>query len=181
MSYHKANGGRVNPNYKKGGGYANNCQTCVAVFEARLRGYDIEAVPYSDSNLDMQIFAKEPWQIYKNSKTGEKPKVYQTKANTPSECEQWLKNKIKHGERYAFGYRHGLTRGKHIIEVKKDMFGRLAFYDPQSGEHLKGNSVLREAYAWRRYGLEEMHFNPIAFRVDDKDLDTELFNKIIRN
>ena len=34
----------VNPNYSKGGGYTNNCQRCVPTYEARCRGYDVEAL-----------------------------------------------------------------------------------------------------------------------------------------
>ncbi len=50
MSYKQANEGRVNPNYNKSDEYKLNCQCCVAVFEARLRGYDIETLPFDEKN-----------------------------------------------------------------------------------------------------------------------------------
>ena len=36
--------GKVNPNYPHYG-YNKNCQRCVAAFEARLREYDVTALP----------------------------------------------------------------------------------------------------------------------------------------
>lgn len=179
MSFKKANGGNVNPNYGKKPGYDTNCQTCVAVFEARLRGYDIESVPFDAHNKAMRQIGYTPWQVYKDPKTGQYPEISQINAKTYKGCEEFLKNKIKRGERYAFGYRPGLTLGKHIIVVRKGLTGKLKFYDPQSGVHLKNDSVLQDAYAWRRFGIESIHFNPITFRIDDKNLDTELLNKIL--
>lgn len=35
----------TNPNYKKGDEFRLNCQKCVPVFEMRMRGYDVEALP----------------------------------------------------------------------------------------------------------------------------------------
>ena len=49
MSIEIAGGKNVNPNYGKGDErYGKNCQACMGVFEARLRGYDIEALPYDE-------------------------------------------------------------------------------------------------------------------------------------
>lgn len=38
MTFFEANNGRANVNYRKGGIYQDNCQSCVVVHEARLRG-----------------------------------------------------------------------------------------------------------------------------------------------
>lgn len=35
---------KVNPNYGKSG-YTKNCQRCVVCYEARMRGYDVVALP----------------------------------------------------------------------------------------------------------------------------------------
>ncbi|WP_390621060.1 phage minor capsid protein [Treponema pectinovorum] len=54
MNFRQTDGGSPNPNYKKGGGYAKNCQTCVVAYELRRRGYDVEALPnYKGSMLDV--------------------------------------------------------------------------------------------------------------------------------
>lgn len=61
MSFKKANEGRVNPNYSPQNlGYAMNCQTSVATFEARLRGYDIEALPFDANNKKNDRVGHEP-------------------------------------------------------------------------------------------------------------------------
>ncbi len=57
MTFAEADSGNVNPHFKENyyewcdeedGGYNNNCQTCVVVFEARLKGYDVEAEPFRE-------------------------------------------------------------------------------------------------------------------------------------
>ena len=52
MSFDKADGGNPNPYYKEDVefagelfGYTTNCQTCVVAFEARMRGFDVRALP----------------------------------------------------------------------------------------------------------------------------------------
>lgn len=178
MSFKKANGGRVNPNYNKGGGYENNCQTCVAVFEARLRGYDIEAVPYDDTNEAMQQLALRPWSAYK-TESGNYPKVLAINTTSPKGCEQWLKKNLRKGSRYAFGYGIRGAEYKHIIQVQKGLFGDIQFYDPQNGKQLKANEVLNEVrFATMKYG-KISKTPPLIFRIDNTTLDTELLTKIM--
>lgn len=179
MSYHKANGGRVNPNYKKGGGYDMNCQTCVAVFEARLRGYDIEAVPYDKANKAMRELSKRPWKAYK-TRFGDYPKETSIKVSNTKDCEKWLKDNIKLGQRYAFAYENfGEGSGGHIIEVKKGLFNSLQFYDPQSGKHLSARDAL-SAVCFNKVskGIRYRYY-PMTFRVDNAEIDTELMSEIL--
>lgn len=44
MIFENADSYNVNPNYGKARGYSINCQSCVVVFEARLKGYDVQVV-----------------------------------------------------------------------------------------------------------------------------------------
>ena len=44
MNFRQADGGAPNPNYRKGGGYATNCQTCTVAYELRRRGFNVEAL-----------------------------------------------------------------------------------------------------------------------------------------
>jgi hypothetical protein len=46
MTRDEANGEKPNPNFKQGLGYQENCQSCVVAFEARLRGYNVQTLPY---------------------------------------------------------------------------------------------------------------------------------------
>lgn len=175
MSFKKADGGRVNPNVNKGGGYLINCQLCVAAFEARLRGYNIKAKPFDSKNPYMLQLGYEPNLAYIDKKTGKSPEFIPTNANNVEECEQWLKDNIKRNERYAIGYQKIETGGFHIIEVRKKINGDLEFYDPNSGEF------------FGKEKLKEMNFNskknlsPEVFRTDDKELNTELLNNIFKD
>lgn len=45
MNYSKANNGNENPNYKNGGGYTVNCQTCTVTHMLRRLGFNVEARP----------------------------------------------------------------------------------------------------------------------------------------
>lgn len=179
MSYRKANGGRVNPNFKKGGGYEYNCQTCVAVFEARLRGYDIEAVPYTKANAAMAKLVKQPWTAYK-TRSGDYPKVSNVKVTNAKDCEKWLKNNLKTGARYAFGYEnYGTERSGHILEVKKGMFNSLQFYDAQNGKHLTAKEVLNNVCFIKILPEGRYKIYPIVFRVDNTQINEELISEIL--
>ncbi len=174
MSFKQANEGKVNPNYSKSLEYQNNCQTCILTFELRLRGFDIEAVPFDKNNPDMVKLAKQPWLVYQNTK------VLQSTAKNFRKCEEWLKNNIKQGERYGFGYRPGMVTNKHVIIAQKTLLGKIEFYDPQNGNKLKVGDVLRDAYMYQRIGLNALHYQPILFKMDVKTLDKTIIDNIFK-
>lgn len=71
MSFKQANGGKVNPKYTgKRDGYSGNCQTCVAVFEARLRGYDMQAILLIRKQEQLLICYKVMLNDHQNVKNG---------------------------------------------------------------------------------------------------------------
>ena len=43
-----------NPHFMEGDNFNNNCQTCVVAYEARRRGYNVEAKPYQPGRLEFQ-------------------------------------------------------------------------------------------------------------------------------
>ena len=63
MSFAQADGHRCNPKYGTEEGYSRNCQTCTAVYLARLHGYNVEALPYSEDSYT-DLLAKNPIDIY---------------------------------------------------------------------------------------------------------------------
>lgn len=174
MSFKEANEGKVNPNYHKRYGYQNNCQICTLTFELRLRGYDIEAVPFNENNLNIVKLAQKPWIAYKDTE------VLSCPAKNYIECGEWLEENIKRGERYVFGYRPGISPYKHVIEVQKDILGNIKFYDPQNGEKLKTNEVLRDAFMCKRLGADKYHYSPIIFRIYNKEINEELVENIFK-
>lgn len=175
MSFKQANKGKVNPNYKKHIGYRQNCQSCVAVFEARKRGYNIETLPFDKTNNQMYQLGLNPALAYID-KDGNHPKFIDSNVKTPKECEKWLKNQIKYGERYAFGF-NSIYGGKHIIIVFKNKLNQLQFYDPQSGI-IQGAGLLNKAYYDILVGKLTYKLSPKVFRIDDKTLDYDVLNKI---
>lgn len=179
MSFKKADGGRVNLNYNKGAGYQNNCQTCVAVFEARLRGYDIEAVPYDESNEEMKTLAKNPALAYINPETGESPEFNYSKARNAKECEDWLKKNIKRNQRYIFAFQPHYGSG-HVIQVNKKLDGSLHFYDPQNGQSY-GEDYLKTSVKYQlNFRNVIIGKSPQIARVDDTELNVERLEKIFK-
>lgn len=174
MSFKQANGGKVNPKYTGNrDGYSGNCQTCIAVFEARLRGYDMQAIPFDKANIYMNALGYQPTLAYIDKKTGTTPYMLQGDVKRPSECEEWLKNRVKIGQRFAFIFKPMNSGGGHIIEVSKNILGQLKFYDPQSGENFN-KSFLKEI----NYRPENRGDAPLIFRVDDKELNTDFLNRM---
>ncbi|MBQ8847823.1 MAG: hypothetical protein IJ003_02655 [Candidatus Gastranaerophilales bacterium] len=169
MSWKEANSGNVNPNYLKGGGYNYNCQSCVACFEARLRGYNISALPYSKNNQAMQELSLNPTLAFKNAK------IIDSNANSKKECIDWLNSIIKPNERYAFA--HINQYGGHISIATKTKSGKLKLYDPQSGE-TKTSKILNGVIYEKLYKGEKINIPPRIFRTDNLELDLDLFNKI---
>ena len=78
----------VNPNYSKGGGYTINCQRCVPTYEARCRGYDVEALSkYSGDILDGIAYGDAEWLFptFKNPQTYQ----YKKRADIEKQMAQW--------------------------------------------------------------------------------------------
>lgn len=176
MSFKEANGGKVNPNfYSNNMGYKSNCQTCIAAFEARLRGYKIEALPYNPRNIYMTALGYNPALAYIDTKGNKTPDMLDGGVKRPRDCENWLKTRIKRGERYSFIYKPIGSGSAHIVEVSKNLMGDLKFYDPQNGKTY--NKQLLKDIAYREH---EMGFSPLIFRVDDKELNTEFLNKMYK-
>lgn len=53
----RADGTKANPRFMERRGYRVNCQTCVVAYEARLRGYDVEAKAYQNTGIQ-SVMAK---------------------------------------------------------------------------------------------------------------------------
>lgn len=174
MSHKQANEGRVNPNH-----YHNNCQSCVAVYEARLRGYNISVLPRNwKTNHIMKKLSKKPNLFYIDPITGEHPQMERSRVSNPEDCKKWLDEKIKPGERYAFAFSFkGNGDNGHMGEVFKSSDNRLIFYDPQNGEHYNEKYLGYLEYYVDK-GDYKIDYSPIIFRVDDKELDTKLMEKV---
>ncbi len=155
---------KVNPNHGKSG-YTRNCQRCVACYEARLRGYDVTALP------------KPKYDVLGNRST-----VYGYGAifkggafescggNTGLAAEA-------HAAALVYGYGEGAraivriprrNRTGHVIMAINTGDGIL-FVDPQTGE-------LARDGLWDESQTEKV----MVMRIDDKPF-TELITKCVEN
>lgn len=183
MNREKANKGRVNPNYKKGGGYTINCQTCVVAFEARLRGYDVQALPnLKHSKLEeLSIHTNLAWI---DKETGKHPDyIRDNNIKNAKQCYDFLETTIEEDKRYTIEFAwKGRGNGGHIVCIDKDEDGKLRLYDPQIGRTYTPNEIkkyLRNIkYAITIYG-QKLPFPPKLLRIDDKQFDLDMVNAIL--
>ncbi len=171
----------TNPNYNAFGNitYKENCQACVAVAEARIRGYDLEVNISLDSDIKREL-AKRPNIAFIDPKTGKTPEFTKSKAKNEFDCINWLDNTVGQGERYIFAFQ---WKGKgydgrfkaHVLTVTKDKNNQLKFYDPQIAKTRNPEFLGRIQY---KFDWKEEPFPPKLLRVDDKKLNLKVMNQI---
>lgn len=143
MSREEANNSNANPKFMESRGYQVNCQSCVVAFEARLRGYDVQAKANDAGNKAAKALSIDTNLGWIDPATGKPPEILRdTSVTTPKKCKAWLETTIQEGERYTFehGWK-GRGNSGHIISVDKDSSGSLRFYDPQSGKTMQGAEI----------------------------------------
>ncbi len=141
MTYDEANKGKENPEFKKGGGYRDNCQTCTVTHWLRRLGFNVQAKPNNGaiwaelkrlgitweerfqnidgSNVDYDYTFK--WQQRKGYKT-----------MTANRLQEYFTEKFDHDGVYEV-YCAWKRRDAHVFlaEVKN---GKVRYFDPQSGK-----------------------------------------------
>lgn len=193
MTREQANEGRVNPHYGEGSGYRRNCQTCVLAFEARLRGYDVEATAKNTNNKKQVALAKEQSSAWIDPATGKHPEMIYNdvkKVKTSKQTEKWLEENIEAGGRYTFAHGWKGTSGfcGHIVSVDRASDGSLRIYDPQSGKTYTGDKVKEylsrvkmtcsQKDVWgHSKGLEP---RGKLLRVDNLRIDESVANAVLR-
>lgn len=171
----------VNPNYGKSKKYSENCAACSAVFIARLKGYDLEALPWQKNNL-YKVFSAAPNLAFIDPKTGATPNFEYTNAHNGKQLKEWLDKNIKQGGYYMLRYLPDeYANSNHNIIVFKNPKCDLIYYDAQKSEFYNKNFPEDIAYfKWNRKNNKFKSAPPQILRIDDKDLDTkkfELFSK----
>lgn len=184
MSFEQANQGRVNPHFKTGEKYGENCQTCVVCYEARLRGYDVEALPYG-AVPQMRELARNTSLAWIDPITNEPPKyIFNQNANTPKRLKAFLETTIEKGARYTMQFHwKGKGAGAHIVSVDRQADGTLRLYDPQSGRVYTGgmvNRLLNEIkFSTSHYGMK-FSLPPKILRVDNMKFNSYYVDKIMK-
>ena len=168
MSFDKADGGNPNPYYKEDVefagelfGYTTNCQTCVVAFEARMRGFDVRALP-NNRNPYIKDLSRMTNLAYVD-KNGNHPAYIIPKSGEHKE--KFIERIVKEG-RYTVQFVQGGC-GHIISAFRQD--GKLVLYDPQNGVVVKNN----KNYLQRKRNFRIM-------RVDNVEFDQEYVNYILK-
>lgn len=124
----------TNPNYVRGGDkrWTHNCQRCVSAFEARMRGYDVEAMPRILNGTDRLPHMDKitGWlSVYKD------PIVTHVHKRTGEACKTAIEGKMAEwgdGSRAIVRVTwHGRHSGHVFIAAQAN--GKTLLIDPQSG------------------------------------------------
>lgn len=184
MSRAQADNNNPNPGYMSKIGCTTNCQTCVVAFEARLRGYDVQALG-NHNNPTIKALSRRTNTAWIDPKTGKHPEYkYDAAVKNARSCYQWLEKELQAGNRYTleFGWK-GRRHSGHIVSIEKDKNNNIIIYDPQNGHTTtEKNDVLRYfqrfKYQMSTYGIK-IPDPPKVLRVDNMDFNYEVVDKIL--
>lgn len=136
MTHEQADSGKVNPYYgSKYIGYQTNCQTCVAVYAARLQGYDVRALPNLNNKYIYQL-SHNPALAFIDEK-GQHPKFTHL-ARTAS---QWG---LQPGHQYGVRFWSPVSKNGHIVTATLGKDGQVHLYDPQNNSTAVGDKAIRK-------------------------------------
>lgn len=187
MTFEEADSYHTNPNYG-GRGYATNCQTCVAAFEARLRGYKVIAKA-NYNNAYIKLLSSNTNEIWIDPKTGFHPKyIYDNSANTPEKCYNYINGIVREGERYTlqFSWKGRMSAG-HIVNLDRNENGEIRLHDNQRGkgevaEHVGEEAVTKylSKIKYHKIGLKgRIPCVPKLLRIDNVDFDYNYASQIM--
>ena len=142
MNFKQADGGAPNPNYKKGGGYTTNCQTCVVAYEMRRRGYNVEALNNYAGSMS-EVLSHHTNYAWVNRTTEKAPDYILANQRYRKDLYNWLKSEaLKTENRYTIEFQWKNKQHGHIIHFWKNKVGEISFYDPQNGINTRGEKMI---------------------------------------
>lgn len=188
MSFSKANTGRVNPNYGQQPGYSINCQTCVPTFEARLRGYDVQAKPNIRGSVCERLSRKTNL-AWIDPATGKNPDyIFDDARTTPKKYLEFIKSTIHAGERYSIEFNwKGRRRTGHIVNIDLNENGLLRIKDNQRGNgetsEWIGDRAVLTYLSQMKYTTTVQGWKfptvPKLLRLDNMNFDFGIVNEIM--
>jgi hypothetical protein len=184
MTRDKADQQKPNPDFMAGVGYRENCTACTVAYEARLRGFDVEAQS-KEGNAKMDELSVSPNMAWIDTKTGKAPDfVTSGGALTADELKKHLEQEVEPGGRYVFGFDWRSRYGaKHIVSVDRNTEGLLRLYDPQSGRTYTGaglDAYLKDIKLFDGTGSDTRPAPAKLLRVDDKPFNLDIVNHVLR-
>lgn len=183
--------------YKENRQYRINCQACVVAYEARLRGYDVEAVGRTKKIQELENLARKCETAWIDPATGKPPKLLTNdpKIRTAKQAQKWLEENVEAGGRYEFAHGWKGTNGRngHIVTVSRDDSGSLRIFDPQSGKTYAGDGFteymggIKSTYSVERYnprrasGWERIPQGRLQLlRVDNLQINPDVANVVLK-
>lgn len=185
MTHEQADQGNANPKYGKSLDYSRNCQSCVVAYEARLRGYNVEAKGKDGYNSIQNSLSRDGSIAWKDPVTGQQATrlTNDPKIRTSKQIHKWVDENIQEGERYTFGHGWKGTKGYvgHIVSATKEG-GKLKLFDPQDGKNYTGDAVAE--YMGRVKGTCNIGGSTVGrlrlTRIDNMQLDASVANAVLR-
>lgn len=123
---------RVNPHYKEGKKWQENCQRCVFAYEMARRGYDVEALPrlYDGTDKLPYMYSSEGW-----------PKVMEGAKLVDFPSHNTVKHMLDQMADWGDGARavvRVLWKGGHSghVFIAEQKGNGTIFLDPQSGHYV---------------------------------------------
>lgn len=170
MSFEEADGGKPNPYYNNNKlfGYKTNCQTCVVAFEARMRGYDVRALP-NNRNGYIRDLSYDTNLAY-TDKDGNLPSYIHPSPREKKSA--FLERCVQDGKRYTVEWTWKNGHSGHIISVTREN-GKLKFYDPQNGKIMDFNQFQSNCLSRSKGNLK-------LLRVDNLEFNPEYANHILK-
>lgn len=169
MNENDADRSNANPRYLMESGSDTNCQTCVVAYEARRRGYDVEATLNKRNSFNGRI--SQDWRSpFYEVETGLPVKSKILEGNTPQKAEKWLMENTRPGERYVLSleWKGG---GGHVVNVERDAKG-VHIIDAQTGLNGSAKDYMKLV---KLKGKEP----PELLRVDNAGFNPDICNRIL--
>ena len=183
--------------YKEQRLYRINCQSCVVAYEARVRGYDVEATGRNKKNPTQEKLATNCESAWIDPATGNAPSVLKNdpKIRTAKQAQKWLEENVEEGGRYQFSHGWKGTNGRngHIVTVSRDDSGSLRIFDPQNGKTYAGSeftdymSKIKSTYSKQQYnprkrsGWESIPQGRLQLlRVDNLQINADVANSVLK-
>lgn len=190
MSFNVADNGHVNPNIGKEYGYSINCQSCVVVFEARERGYDVQVLPNTRGSVLEQL-SRDTRMAWIDPKTGKHPDyIFDNSKRTPEEYLDFLNQVVESGNRYTIQFEwKGPGHYGHIVNIDRNENGLLRIKDNQRGINERsqwvGDFGVLDYLSKMKYEEKSLFSNPTPcvpqlLRIDNMDFDFSVVNNIMK-
>lgn len=189
MSFEQADSGNVNPKYGTEIGYSTNCQSCVVVFEARQRGYNVRVLPNKKGTVLEALSRQCNW-AWIDPKTGKSPEyIFDSSLSTAKEYLKFIQDNVKQGNRYTIQFAwSGRGHSGHIVNLDRTKDGKLRIKDNQRGvgersEWIGDDEVMAYLSKMKYFDYtllgDKYSCVPKLLRIDNMEFNPEVVNYIM--